>query len=68
MRAKKPATYEDIVSLPDNMVGEIVQGELFVSPRPAIRHALASSVLGGALGGLFTAAKVGRGDGGSSVK
>jgi hypothetical protein len=50
------------------MVGEIVQGELFVSPRPAIRHALASSVLGGALGGLFTAAKVGRGDGGSSVK
>jgi Uma2 family endonuclease len=53
MRLKKPATYEDIVSLPENMVGEIVQGELFVSPRPAIRHALASSVLGGALGGPF---------------
>ena len=53
MRGKKPATYEDIVSLPDNMVGEIVQGELFVSPRPAVRHALASSVLVGALGGPF---------------
>ncbi len=46
---KKPATYDDLLKLPDNVVGEIVAGELFVSPRPAPRHANASSVLGGEL-------------------
>ncbi len=53
MPIKKPATYEDILSLPQGMVGEIVQGELIVAPRPAVGHALASSVLGRALGGPF---------------
>jgi Uma2 family endonuclease len=48
--AKKPATYEDIKRLPANVVGQIVDGELWASPRPAARHARASSVLGGKLG------------------
>ena len=41
MRApfKAPATYEDLKRLPDNVVGEILNGELVISPRPAVGHA-----------------------------
>ena len=49
----RPATYEDILRLPENVVGEIIDGELIVSPRPAPRHALASSLIGGELAGPF---------------
>jgi Uma2 family endonuclease len=45
--AKKRATYEDLFSIPENAVGEIIDGELFVSPRPKARHSHAASVLGG---------------------
>jgi len=41
--AKKLATYEDLLRLPEHVVGEILDGELIVSPRPAPRHAAASS-------------------------
>jgi len=51
--SRKPATYQDIIDLPENMVGEIIDGELIVSPRPAVGHALAASVLGGELGRSF---------------
>lgn len=37
--ANKPATYADILALPEHVVGEIIDGELVVSPRPAPRHA-----------------------------
>ncbi|HEY4159503.1 MAG TPA: Uma2 family endonuclease [Polyangiaceae bacterium] len=46
---RRPATYDDIVALPEHVVGEIVGGELQVSPRPAIGHALGSSALGATL-------------------
>ncbi len=36
--AKKPATYADIEALPEHLTGEIIDGELFVSPRPAAHH------------------------------
>ena len=49
----RPATYDDLLALPDNVVGEIVGGKLHVSPRPAPRHAVASSALGGHLGPPF---------------
>jgi len=49
----RPATYEDVLALPDHVVGEIVAGELFVSPRPSPRHAVASSTLGGELNGRY---------------
>lgn len=45
----RPATYEDLVKLPDNLVAEIVNGELHASPRPALRHAQAGSALGATL-------------------
>ncbi len=51
--AKQVATYEDLLALPEHLVGEIIDGELVVSPRPAPRHARASSVLGAELGGPF---------------
>jgi Uma2 family endonuclease len=33
------ATYDDILALPEGVNGEIIDGELFVSPRPAPPHA-----------------------------
>jgi Uma2 family endonuclease len=45
----RPATYDDLVRLPDLMVAEIVDGELHASPRPAPRHAVAGAALGDAI-------------------
>jgi Uma2 family endonuclease len=50
---RKRATYADLEALPDNMVGELVAGTLYASPRPAAPHAFASSHLGVLLGGPF---------------
>jgi hypothetical protein len=50
---KKPATYDDLLALPENVVGEIVDDELHVSPRPASPHALAATGLTIELGGRF---------------
>ena len=50
---KRPATYEDLEAIPPNNVGEIVDGELYVSPRPAPPHARAASKLFGRLEGPF---------------
>lgn len=47
------ATYADLVALPENLVGEILAGELIASPRPAPRHARAASGAGGLLTGPF---------------
>jgi Uma2 family endonuclease len=49
----RPATYEDLCRLPDNLIGEIIDGDLIASPRPAPRHALATSYLVGELTGPF---------------
>lgn len=49
----RPASYDDLAKLPDTLVAEIVQGELHASPRPALRHAGAASVLGSLLVGPF---------------
>lgn len=55
----KRAQYVDLCALPPNQVGEIIDGVLYAQPRPAMRHSLASSVLGVELGSAF-----GRGRGG----
>ena len=45
-RTKKLATYQDVIDAPENMVAEILGGELHLSPRPATRHARAALRLG----------------------
>ncbi|MGQ0735887.1 MAG: Uma2 family endonuclease [Acidobacteriota bacterium] len=59
--AKRRATYDDLLAVPDHQVAEILDGELHVSPRPAPRHALASSRLGGDIIGPFDAGRGGPG-------
>ena len=51
--AHRDACYDDILALPEHLVGEILLGELHTHPRPAPRHALAYSSLGYLLGGPF---------------
>src|SRR3954468_203036 len=51
---RRRATYDDLLKLPEHLVGEIIDGELIVSPRPANPHALAGSLLGhDLLGGIY---------------
>jgi Uma2 family endonuclease len=51
--AKRSATYADLEQAPDLYVSEILDGDLYSSPRPAVPHAVASSALGAELGGPF---------------
>jgi Uma2 family endonuclease len=55
---KKAASYEDLLQVPDHLVAEILDGELYATPRPALRHANVTSVLGAEIGGRF---HIGRG-------
>ena len=50
---KKGATYDDLRDVSDHYVAEMFDGELYASPRPAIPHAHAGSVLGGKLNSAF---------------
>ena len=36
---EKKATYEDLFGIPEHMIGEIIDGELHVQPRPSPKHA-----------------------------
>jgi Uma2 family endonuclease len=51
--AKKKATYEDLYNIPENMIGEIIDGELFLSPRPSPKHSRAASRLQQTIGGPY---------------
>jgi hypothetical protein len=59
-QGKKPATYEDIEALPVGWVGEILGDELVASPRPAVGHAHATSMLSARLINPFSLACPGR--------
>ena len=43
--AKKKATYEDLFNIPENMRGEIINGELIVTPRPSRKHGYVAATL-----------------------
>lgn len=60
-RLRREASYEALLQVPDHLVAEIVGGELFATPRPALRHAQASSKLGAELMGLFDRGRGGPG-------
>ena len=47
--AERFATYEDLCQVPDHLVAQIIHGQLVTLPRPAPRHARASSIMGGKL-------------------
>ena len=49
----RKATYQDVLNAPPNMVAEVVAGTLHTQPRPAMRHAWASSRLGMKIGSPF---------------
>ena len=51
--AARRATYQDLLDIPAHLVAEIIDGTLYTHPRPAPRHAVASTVLGGELGPPF---------------
>ena len=58
---ERPATYEDLVKLPDHLVAEIVDGELHASPRPAPRHAVAYGRVGAIILQAFDVGRSGPG-------
>jgi len=47
LAARKFATYEDLVALPDNVKGEILDGVLYTQPRPRFRHMRATATITG---------------------
>lgn len=51
--APRFATYEDLLPLPDNVVGEIIGGQLVTSPRPGTAHAFATTGLTISVGSPF---------------
>ncbi|MBF0526893.1 MAG: Uma2 family endonuclease [Deltaproteobacteria bacterium] len=51
--ARKKATYDDLYSVPDHMIGEIINGELVVTPRPTPKHITAATSLVIKIGGPF---------------
>lgn len=53
--------WEQLCALPRNRIGEIVNGELYSSPRPAGAHARVASGLGVELGGPFDRGRGGPG-------
>lgn len=59
--ARRIATYADLEDLPENVVGEILASELYVSPRPAAPHAVAGSSLVNELSSPFQKGRGGPG-------
>lgn len=51
--AIKTPTYDDLLNLPENHIGEIIHDVLYSQPRPAPKHAHTYSTLGYTVGGPF---------------
>jgi len=58
---RRQELYDTYCAVPPHQRAEIVDGTLYVSPRPAPRHANATSVLGGELNGAFQRGRGGPG-------
>ena len=59
--AKRNATYEDLLALPDDVRGEIINGSLYVHPSPAPPHGSSQFSLSVELGGPFQKGRGGPG-------
>ncbi len=60
-RARRLATYEDVLRAPAGQQAQVIDGDLHLSPRPSGRHVLVSSVLGEELGPPFRRGRGGPG-------
>jgi Uma2 family endonuclease len=49
----KPATYEVLKAIPDDRLAQIIDGDLIIMPRPAVRHAMVTTALCADLVGPF---------------
>jgi Uma2 family endonuclease len=58
---RRRATYEDVLNAPEHKVAEIIDGVLYLSPRPAFLHAGATMALGADLYGAFHRSRGGPG-------
>ena len=56
--AKRHATYKDVLDAPSHLVAELIDGELYLQPRPAKPHTQTASSLGAQ---LHVAFQLGRG-------
>jgi len=56
-----PTLYEQLMDLPENITGEIIDGELYTQPRPSGRHGMAESAMGATLFPPFQRGKDGPG-------
>jgi Uma2 family endonuclease len=54
MSEKRVATYQDVLDAPEHMVAELIDGELFLSPRPGNPHGVVTSRLHGELYARFS--------------
>jgi Uma2 family endonuclease len=61
-RLRTHATYADLVRVPEHLVAEIIEGELFTSPRPSGPHTAFSSALGADIGPPYHRGRGGPGD------
>ncbi len=48
--ARKRATYDDLYNIPENMTGEIIDGQLYATPRPSRKHVRTVYSLGYVIG------------------
>ena len=62
--ARRRATYEDLLAVPDHLVAEILDGELVTSPRPASPQVLAAGRVFRDVSGRFDGPAGGDGGGG----
>ena len=61
LTAKKNVTERDLDALPETVVGEIIDGELYATPRPGGRHVVVASFLGSELVGPYSKGRGGPG-------
>jgi Uma2 family endonuclease len=59
-RIKEHATYEDLLRVPENMVAELIEGELYTWPRPRGTH-------GRAAANILTSINIRYGEGGGGI-
>ncbi len=52
-KVNRPATYEDILALPEGIQGQIIDGILYTSPRPAGKHAFAATKINSSIDSFF---------------